>query len=291
MKRSILFAAALACGFSVAHADTEFRLCTGAADSSHHGAGLKIAQQLADTEVEITIVETGGSVDNLRRIRESECDGAVVQADTYHVFKNSDPEVPLDVEFAGYLYDEYIHLFCNREADINDVGDLENHPEDFTIIVGSKGSSHAVTWRAFTHMDDDYAEVPTLAIDGTRAINKVVNGTEAQCLIYVGGLNSEFARKVDIQGEFIKLVPVDDGDFDNIEDESGWRVFEFKTIPSGTYPNAQGSYFAGVETLVVAAILLIDLDWIEQNLRYYDTVLDAVYAAHPAILKMVGQDD
>ena len=294
MRTILVFVTVLAgwaWGLAGALADTQLRLCTGHKDSSHHGAGLKIAQQLADTEIEVEVINTEGSVDNLQRIRESECDSVVVQADTFHVFKADHPEAQLDMEFAGYLYDEYVHLFCNRDAGINDVGDLENHPDEFTIIVGSAGSSHAITWRAFTQMDSDYAKVPTVALDGTRAINKIVRGVDAQCLIYVGGLNSEFAQKADLQGQFIKLVPVDDGDFDNFEDHSGWRIYESKTIPSGTYPGAQGTYFAGVETLAVAAILLIDLDWIEQNLRYYDELADAVYAAHPAILKMVGQEE
>ncbi len=288
----IIVAAISSCawGLTSARADTEFRICTGNKDSSHHGAGLKIAHELEDSEIEVQVIETAGSVDNLQRIRESECDAVVVQADTYHIFKQDNPEAQLDVEFAGYLYDEYVHLFCNRDAGIDDVGDLESNPEDFTILIGSKGSSHAVTWRALTQTDPDYAQVPTLAVDGARAINKIVDGADAQCLLYVGGLNSEFTRKADLQGQFIKLVPVDDGDFDNFEDRSGWRIYEFKTIEGGTYPNTQGTYFAGIETIAVAAILLIDLDWIEQNLRYYDEVADAVYAAHPAILRMVGQE-
>lgn len=264
----------------------ELNLCTGSKDGAYYPAGEQIVLQ-ARGDVKVNVIETKGSDDNLKRLNDQSCDAAIIQADAY--FATQEDNTGLRIERTAELYDEYVHLICNRGAGIGDVGDLEDHPDRYTLMIGSKGSGTALTWRTFTLLDTDYAKVPTLPIGGARALAKVLAGTEAQCMMYIGGLKSAAMNKFDEHGEQLKLVEVDDGDFNNKKDETGHRIYNFKKIPSGTYSKMQGSFFGSIETVVVNAILITDRRWIETHPDAYNSFVEASLAARPHILKMVGQ--
>ncbi len=266
--------------------ETALNLCTGSKAGTYYPTGEKIVVQ-ASKDLKINVIETNGSSDNLRKLSNRECDAAIIQADAY--FATREENSRLNIERTTELYDEYVHLICNRESGVGDVGDLEDHPERYVLMVGEKGSGTALTWRTFTMLDKDYAKVPTLPIGGAHALAKVMEGREAQCMMYIGGLRSPAMMKFDEQGESLKLVEVDDGDFNDKKDDAGHRIYEFTKIPSGTYDKMQGSFFGSIETLKVKSVLITDKRWIQEHQAAYSSFVEAALAARPHVLKMVGQ--
>ncbi|EIJ42576.1 TRAP transporter solute receptor, TAXI family [Beggiatoa alba B18LD] len=262
-------------------------LCTGSKTGTYFPVGEMIATQ-AKGVLTVNVVETKGSADNLKKLKDKTCQAAIVQADAYFAEEDTQVRSALKLEQTATLYDEYVHLICNRESGVSGVGDLEDYPDKYTLLVGVKGSGSALTWRSFGLLDEDYSKVPTLPIGEGRALAQLVEGREAQCLLYIGGLNSDTMKSFNAQGDKLKLVPVDDGDFDNKTDQLGKRIYHFTKIPSGTYDKLQSGFFSSsVTTLAVQAVVVTDKTWIEANSDAYNDFVTAVFDATPHIKRLV----
>ncbi len=76
----------------------------------------------------------------------------------------------------------------------------------------------------------------------------------------------------------LRLVTLDDWDFNDKQDEHGNSIYNFVKIPSKTYPSLQKGWFWGrdVETLAVTAVLVLRNDWVKQ---YDANALDALSLA------------
>lgn len=261
-------------------------LCTGGNAGNYYFSGSQIAGQ-AKGVVSVNVIETKGSIDNLTKIEAGECDAAIVQSDAYLVYKKEHPKSLLNLERVDTLYKEYVHLVCSREADIDGIKDLT---ADNTVLIGPNGSGTMVTWTSFGLNDKSYTEIKTLPIGGTRAMTKVKDGSEAQCMLFVSGLNSSSMKEVDLQGDFLKLVAVDDWDFNDTVDDKGKKVYNFESIPGGTYDALQdGVFSSAVDTITVDAVLVVKADWIDENPDVYEQFLKASLRAQPAIRERVGQ--
>jgi len=255
-----------------AHETTELNLCTGSTQGTYYAVGDILARYSPKT-ISINVIETKGSRENMSALHKGKCDAAIVQADAY--FAAADSKV-LKVERTATLYNEYVHLACKRTANIDSVGDLEDNPKKYTVMIGKKGSGSSLTWRTFTLLDDDYAKVKTISAGGSGAIAKLINDKSASCLLYVGGLKSKYTRRLNQQGKDIKLVPVDDWDFNDKTDATGQPIYTFTKIPSDTYKKLQDGIFSATKTLAVSAVLVTKQDWLIKNDGAYDDLVNTV---------------
>lgn len=275
---------------STASAAPTLRLCTGAEKGNYHTSGLIVRDQ-AKGMLAVELAPTAGSIDNLRRIEDGACDAAIVQADAYGVYKDRNPGTALMLNRVTTLYKEYAHLVCNAALGVGDVGDLGSHPEKFRVATGEAGSGTDVTWAAWVKLDTSYGKVPTLRIGGNQAILKTMDGAETSCFLWIGGLNSPFMKQINDQSAGkLRLVAVDDGDFDNAKDPQGNKIYTFTKIPGGIYKNLQSGFFSSaVTTLSVDAVFVISSAWVDANPRGFDDATEAVLRALPAIRQRVGQ--
>lgn len=126
---------------------------------------------------------------------------------------------------------------------------------------------------------------------GPRALEKVKDGTEVQCMIFTAALNSPFVTgAVNEAGDYVSLIPTDDGDFGNAKDEKGQPLYTYLDIPGGTYPKVQhGTLSSSVATVAVEAVWVVRAGWIDANEKPYDWLIAAKNKAAPAIKKMVNQ--
>ncbi|MCW2242237.1 TAXI family TRAP transporter solute-binding subunit [Azospirillum canadense] len=262
------------------------RLCTGSAKGNYFFAGSVIAQQ-AKGSLKVDVIETAGSIDNLRKMEDGACDAALVQSDAYGVYKDRNPSSALSIVRAGALYKEYAHLLCNKTSGIDSVKDLRSNKAK--LLTGDAGSGSEVTWATWIKMDKDYTKAATDRIGGTQAILRIRDGAEAQCALFINGLNSALMKQVNEQaGDRVKLVPVKDGDFASVKDPGGNKVYSAEDIPGSTYKALQSGFFSSaVPTLAVEALVVLRADWAEQNKRGLDELSDAVLRATPAIKQRV----
>lgn len=259
-----------------------FRLCTADPNGNYHRFGtlLKSSAQLG---VNIEIVNTAGSMQNLEYLQNNRCDGAYVQRNAFTVYAGRNPSGSFYFERLATPALEYAHMVCNRDAGVDDVGDLPGK----TLLVGETGSGTEVTWAEFVAMDSNYAEVQTLTVGGVKALQQVSTG-QADCMLYVASLNTELMQTANSMGETLKLVPVNDWDFNDKKygggklfkghmDQSGERVYEFQDLPSNQYDQIQdGIFFSEVETLTVPVDMVASLEWSESHTDAYNYLVEAV---------------
>ncbi len=272
---------------STAHA-ASLSLCTARADGNYYAAGEAIRSRINADRLSLDLIETAGSVDNLKRLARGECDAAIVQLDAYLVYQEANRHKRLELTRPNYLYEEFAHLVCRRDTGISSIEDLSADGSKHTVLIGEPDSGSAATWRYFTLLDPSYESVATQAVGGMQALAEIQKSGPAACMIFVSGLRSPYSEAVNDAGNSLRIVPVDDSDLDEAR-FAGDRIYRFRKIPAGTYPALEmADNRRDLETLTVGATLFISQSWAS---RHYDAnthLVDAILRAKPAILKRVA---
>lgn len=273
--RSFVLGLIAAAAFSMsAYAADSLRICTGGPNGGYFRTASQIASSLKGT-MSIEVVETNGSLDNLRKLEAGECDAAIVQSDAYGDYVSTRPTSTLNIERLTPLYTEYANLICNRNLGIDSVTDLRGNTE-VTVAVGPTTSGSAVTWRSLVKKSPDYATLKTNADPiNNRTIAKLVDATDIQCALFIAGLGTGTLLEVDANANGnLGLIAFDHGGFDDLIDPKGKRVYENSKIPGGTYPNLQNYGFFGsqsdIKTIRVQAVLIANVAWADANSSAYN---------------------
>ncbi len=263
-------------------------LCTARADGNYYAAAEIIRARIDARRLRLELLETAGSVDNLARLARGACDAAIVQLDAYLVYQETHRGNRLELARPNYLYEEFVHLVCRREAGIRSIEDLVADSAKHGVLIGEPDSGSAATWRSFTLLDPAYATVPTEPLGGMQALAALRESSRASCMIYVSGLRSKFSAAVDGAGDSLQIVAVDDPDLDEAR-FAGERIYRFRAIPAGTYPALEaGRNGRDLETLTVGATLFVGQRWAAENADAHRYFVDAILRAKPAILEQVA---
>lgn len=263
-------------------AEAPLTLCTAGPEGNYFAAGLDVAAHANPKFLKVTVAQTSGSMDNMRRMAERECGAAIVQSDAYLVYQARHSDRPVEITRNRFLFAEFAHLVCRRDANVKTTGDLLDNPNRHSVIVGNEESGSALTWHAFTLLDRRFGEIAAEKVGGEEALARVLDG-RAQCLFFVSGLGSEFGANVNRRGKELRLVPIVDDVLRNAEFGAA-TLYETRYIPKGYYENLEsGLPESGVETLTVAATLVIDRHWSDRYPNGPSALLGAVTGATPAI--------
>ena len=264
--------------------EAPLNLCTGGAEGNYFAAGTEMAAHANPRYLHITVVETQGSMDNLERLGRRECGAAIVQSDAFLVYEARKSKHPVEITRNRFLYAEYAHLVCRRDAHIASIDELVGNPRGHRVVVGSAQSGSALTWDAFTRLDSRFAQLPIGNVGGVQALEEVLGG-EAQCMFFVAGLGSELGNTVNKRGKDLRLVPITE-DVLRTAAFGSVTLYESRSIPKGYYENLEaGDPSAGIETLTVGATLIIDRHWSDRYPNGPSALLGAVTGAMPAIDK------
>ncbi|SDH37905.1 TAXI family TRAP transporter solute-binding subunit [Bradyrhizobium ottawaense] len=289
MKKLFLIAALAMAAIASAPAHAaNFRLCTGNSQLNYFKAGQYL--KVASTSVAVDVIETKGSLDNLDKLSNGQCDGAFVQSDAMLVYSSRNSKAISGLERAGILYQEQVHMVCNRKLGISRMVDLN---KSNTVAVGPDGSGGRTTWDAFILADKArYSVVGTDPRSGVRAFSAVAEGTQVQCAMVVTALNAPLIKNdAQKEGDNVVLVGTDDRDMTRTaKDGRGNAVYTYGEIPAGTYPRIQpsGTVYGtkAIGTVQVDAIFVASTAFIEANEADYDKLLRSFAAAKPQIQKL-----
>lgn len=263
-------------------AQAPVNLCTAGSGGNYFAAGHDMADHANPKFLKITVVETSGSMDNMRRMATHECGAAIVQSDAYLVYQSRHRDRPVEVTRNRFLFAEFAHLVCRRDADVASTADLLASPGRRKILVGAEESGSALTWRAFTILDRRYGQIPVDNVGGETALERVLAG-QAQCMFYVSGLGSDFGKDVNQRGKDLRLVPITDDALRNAVFGS-MTLYDTRHFPKGYYANLDsGSSGPVVETLTVSATLVIERHWSERYRDGPSALLGAMGGAMRAI--------
>ncbi len=290
--RKLYFAAIAALSIGVAFAApveaATFKLCTGSNSLNYNKAGHILKKNSQSVLVEV--IETKGSLDNLDKLSKGECDGAFVQSDAMLVYSSKNAKAISGMERAGILYQEQVHMVCNRKLEL---GRMVNLNKSHTVAVGPDGSGGRTTWDGFVMADKArYSVVNTDSRSGVRAMAAVAEGTQVQCALVVTALNSSLMKNdAQKEGDNVVLVGTDDRDMTKTaKDGRGNAVYTYGEIPAGTYPRIQptGAIYGTkpIGTIQVDAVFVTNTDWINANESDYDKMLRSFGASKAEIQKL-----
>lgn len=263
---------------------TSLALCTASETGNYYWAGKHIRQAADSARLDVVVVATRGSMDNLERLYRRQCDAAIVQIDAYLVFQERHASNRLELERPLFLYDEYVHLVCNRDAKLERIQDLLDEATNHTVLVGNPASGSASTWNSFGFLEPGYTRVRSREVGGNAALESILNG-DATCMMMVTGLRSPFTRQVENERDRLQIIDVNDAAFRKAK-FAGDRIYNRRQIPASTYPSLQDG--EDVQSVSVSAMLIVRAEWAEMNSAAHDSFVRAAGAAQPAISKRVS---
>ncbi len=264
------------------------RVATGSKSGNYYYFGTLLQQ--GEVGIDIQLLNTSGSFDNLKLLHTGKADAGLVQSDAFIMYKKLYPDSKLVSEQAA-LYPEAIQMIANRNAGVSSVKDI--NPKKHVLYIGPKGSGTAMTWEGLCREDASYAAIPVEYMDYDTALEKVANNDNA-IMMFVSGLRSPLLDKAEAMAKNdapLRLVAVDDWDFNDETDENGNSIYTFVTIPGNIYPYLQrGWLFSGaVETLAVEAIFVVRTEWVkESGMQALDALTFQLTQAQPEMLRRAG---
>ena len=287
---AILIAGAFLSVSSASAQTPELKLCTGQKELNYYNVGFFLAEQLRST-VTIKPVITEGSMENMRRVANGECDGAIVQKDALVGARKIDPALSYDIKRVMELYDERVHFVCNTTKFDDRVTKLMNNNK-IALAVGSTDSGPNLTWQSMLDIEPRYKSVPVQFIGGQEALQEVIDGT-VPCMLVVAGLNSGFIKDVNDaagQGAKLRIMNFDDADFTGSAKAQveGTPIYSKAELPkSGNYGNLTG--WSRPDTISTPATFIVSNKWYNANRTVYGNLLKNTRTLLPSIKKKVGE--
>lgn len=265
MKKTLFIAAMISSAAFYTQANAaNVRLCTGSASGVYAAAGDAI-KKMAGGSVSVTLVETQGTIDNLQRMIDlpaddpNGCDAMIGQPDGPAYLARTSPANVKRVRQVASLHREYLHVLCNKDAGVHDLGDLENDPSKYKIAIGEPGSGAWLIWQNLVAEDEDYGAIPVSNEGGVLALSSVSSG-DTTCMLVPAGLKNGTVNEADTTfGDTVILVGANDKDFDDAVGINGKLLYEYAKIPGETYPQSF-NYWNDVNTISWLAGVYINTD-------------------------------
>ena len=259
------------------------KIATATAGNNYYNFGKNIK---ANSALNVNILTSAGSMANLNNLVAGTVDAAIVQSDAFKVFQKENPTKKI-AALQAPLYKEYVHVLSNRRGSVKNIGDLTSK---HTIYV-AKGSGAEVTWKAFGLEDSKFQKIPMKYASLSEALMKV-SADPMAITIFVSGLNSNFLKTANQYGSTVRLVNVDDADFDDATDQYGNKIYSFTKIPGSTYKKLQdGIIFSSTKTLSVDSVFIVSKAWkTKQGNTALENLTSTVAGVLPSFKKNVERN-
>lgn len=237
------------------------RLCTGSPGKAY----IKIGQMLADLAPQLTagalaieVVPTGGSLDNLTKALDGECDAFIAQGDAIDFFQREvQPEAAGRFQVMGELYKELTLLLCSRDSGFDDLDEVG----EATVAAGNMGSGSLATMLNLKQLDpDSYGNIKINPANGFEGALAVVNG-QAQCLLDVIAPQSDLLKTLndnESTGSELYIAEIDNDDLESYEVD-GQKIYTLVEFDDELYPNL--ATIGDPEMLAISAVLAMPRDY------------------------------
>jgi uncharacterized protein len=222
-----------------AEATESMRLCTGSPGKTYVKVGERLADlapRLTAGALEVEVVPTGGSLDNLTRALAGECDALIAQGDALDFFvREVQPQAAGRFQVIGELYKELTLLLCRRNSGIDDLDEAKGA----TVAAGNMGTGSLATMLNLKRLDPDtYGDIGIYPANGFEGAMAVING-EAQCLLDVIAPQSDLLKTLNDNertGAQLYFAQIDNDDLEEHEVD-GKKVYTLVEFDDETYPN------------------------------------------------------
>lgn len=239
-----------ACGGG-ADIDGPVTVSGGGTTGIYFGYGGELAGVMgSELDIEAEVLETGGSIENMRNLGEGRVQLAFSAADAAgDAAAGQEPfDEPLPVVAAARVYDDFVHLIVPADSSITTIEDLRDRP----ISLGASGSGTEVIARrllAAAGIEQFDVKNAELGIDGS--IEALRDG-RIEAFFWSGGLPTPGIKNLAESFE-IRLVGLSEL-VDDLRSEYG-SGYRHGVVPQGTYRLPED-----VTTLAVPNFLMVRAD-------------------------------
>ncbi len=215
-------------------------LVTGEKKGQYYAFGKALSKVVNNNNNNITIEvrQSNGSQENLQLLQQNQAQLALVQSDTI---------VDKSTKAVAFLFPEIFHLIVRKEAQINNISDLEGK----RIALMKKGSgSYNMFWALQEHYQLDTGKIKTIPMSISSAHQALKNG-EVDGLFRVVSLENSAVVQL-LKNPQIKLIPIDQGAALKLE----LPTLEVMSIPKGSYHGASPTPTEDLPAVGVRAVLI-----------------------------------
>ncbi|MFJ2830302.1 TAXI family TRAP transporter solute-binding subunit [Streptomyces sp. NPDC087263] len=201
--------------------------------------------------LDVILLNSEGSQENVRRVATGQADFTVAAADAAATYMlQGKPGADL-LRSCARLYDDYVHLVVPRTSSVRSVADLRGK----RVAVGPTGSGvrliadHVLEAAGL----DPTKDVEPLA-DGISTMPEKLRNDEIDAFFWSGGLPTSAVLKLSDSYD-IRLVPIGSDLIEKLHEQGdASRYYRAAVMPADAYPRAQlGS---SVQTVAVANLLV-----------------------------------
>jgi TRAP transporter TAXI family solute receptor len=208
-----------------------FVISTGNPTGVYAEYGARLAEVIGQrSDVDVEVLASGGSVENLRNLADGRADlafsAADAAADAAEGRGSFDEGLP--VRALARVYDDFVHLVVPESSPVRTIGDLRGR----TIAIGAPDSGTAlIAGRLFQAAGIDIAGLDTRALSLDASI-EALRGGAVDALFWSGGLRTPALTELE-QAYPIRLVPLDQL-VDRVRTEFG-SGYRHGSVPAGVY--------------------------------------------------------
>jgi uncharacterized protein len=179
-----------------------FTIATGPSDGSYFQIAQDIKNVAGKDNIDIQVLPTKGSIENIQLLGAGKVDLAIVQLDALRFVsdvlkKQKDFDLFDSIKVIMNLYPEEVHVLSNK-SDIQTFYQLEGK----RISVGTEGGGTAITAAVLLSVYDLNATVSFDNFDD--AMQKMAQGN-LDAVMFVGGAPVPFISKLDSKVHFVRL--------------------------------------------------------------------------------------
>jgi TRAP transporter TAXI family solute receptor len=221
-------------------------MATGAPDGVYYYYGRLYRDLMAREGIEVTLIETAGSVANIDLLNQGKADVAFVQGGT----RNDDGDTPL--RSLASLYFEPIWLFVRKDAPVSKLADLRGQ----RIAVGIEGSgTRVLALQLLADIGVDRANTEILPLGGGAAA-AALKDRKLDAAFLIGPGNSPLVRSL-LTAPEVRLLPNERAAAFRLQH----RFLSLLTLPEGAIDLATDVPVSDTVLLAPAATLVVGGDF------------------------------
>jgi TRAP transporter TAXI family solute receptor len=228
-------------------------LSTGTPTGVYQKYGTLLQQAIAKDmpKLDVRLLNSDGSQENVRRVATGTADFTIAAADAVETYQLDGEPGAGRLRGCARLYDDYVHLVVPRSSTVRSVADLKGR----TVAVGPGGSGvRLIAEHVLEAAGLDPRKDITPLSDGIGTMPGLLKRHRIDAFFWSGGLPTGAITQLSKQFA-IRLVPIDADLVAKLHAQGGAsRYYRAAVMPADAYPEAeQGS---SVPTVAVANLLV-----------------------------------
>lgn len=174
------------------------RFAAGSPGGAYHAFAERYQRLLAEEGVEVELVETQGSIDNLRLLDDSEVDVGLVQGGL------STPRDEEKLRSLGGLFPEPFWVFVRQDVEAETLGDLRN----LRMAVGGQGSgTRMLALELETDYGGEWVDASRLSLSGNAAATALLAG-EIDAAAFAASIEASYVDRL-LRSDEVRLMRFD----------------------------------------------------------------------------------